>query len=132
MFQLRWIDSVKAIGKAMGAAERGPVRAADQAWRMNGFPRPGCRRDSLLCTARGENVLELWEAGVGQPRDQAAGTTWEPARGTWQAQEVASGMLCGVGVAGGASVAESGENVSTSLSDILLGSSWGVGSPSAP
>ena len=95
MFQLRWIDSVKAIGKATGAAERGPVRAADQAWRMNGFPRPGCQRGSLLCTARGENVLEPWEAGVGQPRDQAAGTAWEPARGPRQAQEVAPGMLCG-------------------------------------
>ena len=34
MFQLRRTDSVKAVGKAVGVAEWGPVRVADQAWRM--------------------------------------------------------------------------------------------------
>lgn len=34
MSQLRRTDSVKVVGKAVGAAEWGPVRVADQAWRM--------------------------------------------------------------------------------------------------
>ena len=50
MFQLRRTDSVKAVGKAVGVAEWGPVRVADQAWRM----RVGFRDQD------GSRALVLW------------------------------------------------------------------------
>lgn len=66
MFQLGRTDSVKAVGKAVGVAEWGPVRAADQAWRMRvGFRDLDGSRALVLWTVWGVHVLGILGAAVG-------------------------------------------------------------------
>lgn len=66
MFQLGRTDSVKAVGKAVGVAEWGPVRAADQAWRMRvGFRDLDGSRALVLWMVWGVHVLGILGAAVG-------------------------------------------------------------------
>ena len=84
MFQLRRTDSVKAVGKAVGVAEWGPVRVADQAWRMRvGFRDQDGSRALVLWMVWGVHVLRalgvvagsgcagrVWGWGEGSPRGE--------------------------------------------------------------
>lgn len=96
-----------------------------------------------LRTVRGANVLEPWEQGwgsrearlLGPPGGRPGGRGRHRVRhqrqhsGTWDVLRGRGGR----GQAGwAASVAESEENVSTPLFRTLPGSSWGLGSSSAP
>lgn len=105
-FQLRRTDSVKVVGKAVGVAEWGPVRVADQAWRMRlGFGDQDGSRVLVLWMVWGVHVLRARGAVAGPG---CAGRGW------------GDGVGVGRSVEGGVGGSPRGETVKKSQ-DVLLG-----------
>lgn len=113
MFQLRRTDSVKAVGKAVGVAEWGPVRVADQAWRMRvGFRDQDGSRALVLWMVWGVHVLRALGVVAGSG---CAGQGWGAGggrRGAPGVKQLRKARMC--------------------FLDTLPGSAWGVGPLSAP